>query len=273
MFISATVWLVLGSIFGLIASFKMHLPDWLTNSAPLTFGRLRTMYLNSVIYGFLSVGGIGVAMWLGPVIFKTTLRWPKVAMSGAILWNLCVAAGVTAIAYGWSDGLEWLEIPWQIDIGLGIAGALMASSLLTTAARRKVEHIYVSNWYYMAALLWSPVLFIVANTPYLHVGSQQATVNWWFAHNVLGLWLTPLGLGAAYYFIAKIIGKFVYSYRLSLLGFWALALFYSQVGMHHLIGGPVPTWVVSLSVVQSVSTPLPCGLPLPTTPPIVVRIK
>lgn len=257
MFISATVWLVLGSIFGLIASFKMHLPDWLTNSAPLTFGRLRTMHLNSVIYGFLSVGGIGVAMWLGPVIFKTTLRWPKVAMSGAILWNLCVAVGVTAIAYGWTDGLEWLEIPWQIDIGLGIAGALMASSLLTTAARRKVEHIYVSNWYYMAALLWFPVLFIVANIPYLHVGSQQATVNWWFAHNVLGLWLTPLGLGAAYYFIPKIIGKPVYSYRLSLLGFWALALFYSQVGMHHLIGGPVPTWVVSLSVVQSVMMIVP----------------
>jgi cytochrome c oxidase cbb3-type subunit 1 len=81
---------------------------------------------------------------------------------------------------------------------------------------------------------------------------QEATVNWWFAHNVLGLWLTPLGVGAAYYFIPKIIGKPIYSYSLSLLGFWALALFYSQVGIHHLIGGPVPTWVVTLSIVHSV---------------------
>ncbi|MFD2192273.1 cbb3-type cytochrome c oxidase subunit I [Pistricoccus aurantiacus] len=252
MFVTAVLWLVFGSVFGVIASLKMHLPDWLTGSAPMTFGRMRTMHLNSVIYGFLSVGGIGAAMWLVPTIFKTSLERVELAMGGAILWNICVAAGVTAIAFGWTDGLEWLEIPWQIDIGLAIAGALMAASLLYTAAARNVHHIYVTGWYYMAALLWFPALFLLANLPGVHAGAQQATTNWWFAHNVLGLWLTPLGLGAAYYFIPKIIGKPIYSYRLSLLGFWALALFYSQVGMHHLIGGPIPTWVVSLSVVQSV---------------------
>src|SRR3546814_15726894 len=77
----------------------------------------------------------------------------------------------------------------------------------------------------------------------------SSDLNWWFAHNVLGLWLTPIGVGAGYYFIPKIIGKPIYSYSLSLLGFWGLALFYSQVGIHHLIGGPVPTWVVTLSIV------------------------
>lgn len=257
MFVSAAFWLVFGSFFGLIASLKLHLPEFLVSQDVLTFGRMRTMHLNSVIYGFLSLSGVGVAYWVVPAMFKTTARLVKLALIGAMLWNVSLFLGVGAIAHGWTDGLEWLEIPWQIDIGLAIAGALLAIPLVVTARHRHVHHIYVSGWYYLAGLMWFPVLFLLANVPGIHHGAQQATTNWWFAHNVLGLWLTPLGLGAAYYFLPKIIGKPIYSYRLSLIGFWALALFYSQVGMHHLIGGPVPTWVVSLSVVQSVMMIVP----------------
>lgn len=250
--VSATVWLLFGSVFGLIASLKLHLPDWLTGAAPLTFGRMRTMHLNAVAYGWLSLAGIAMAMYLVPKIFHTALRGVRLAFWGLGLWNAGVAIGVASIAFGWTDGLEWLEIPWQVDGLLAVGGALFAIPLVMTAIDRKVHHIYVTGWYYLAALVWFPVLFFIANVPGLHSGVQQATMNWWFAHNVLGLWLTPIGVGAAYYFIPKIIGQPIYSYRLSLLGFWALALFYSQVGMHHLIGGPVPTWVVTLSVVQSV---------------------
>ncbi|KAF0281657.1 cbb3-type cytochrome c oxidase subunit I [Spiribacter roseus] len=251
-----TFWLVLGSIFGVIASLKLHLPDWLTGSAPLSFGRMRTMHLNSVIYGWLSLAGIGVAMFLVPRLFKTPLRGVNLAWGGLVLWNIGVAVGVYAIATGWTDGMEWLEIPWQVDILLAAGGACFAAPLVLTAVNRNVHHIYVTAWYYLGALVWFPVLFVIGNLP-IHTGVQGATVNWWFAHNVLGLWLTPIGVGAAYYVLPKIIGKPIYSYRLSLLGFWALALFYSQVGMHHLIGGPVPTWVVTLSVVQSVMMFIP----------------
>ena len=251
-FAIATLFMVVGSGFGLIASHKLHMPDWLTGSAPLTFGRMRAMHLNAVVYGWLSLGGVGMALWMIPAIFGTPLRLPGLAALGAALWTVGAAAGVWAIGIGWTDGLEWLEIPWQIDILLAAGGACLALPLVVTATKREVHHIYVTGWYYLGALIWFPVLFLVANIPGLHVGAQQATVNWWFAHNVLGLWLTPLGVGAAYYFIPRIIGKPIYSYRLSLVGFWALALFYSQVGIHHLIGGPVPTWVVTLSVVQSV---------------------
>lgn len=249
---AAILWLVLGSIFGLIASLKLHMPDWLDASPALTFGRVRTMHLTLVIYGWLSLSGIATATWIVPRIFKAPLRSAGLVTWGAILWNIGLVAGVVAIATGWSDGEEWLEIPWQIDGLLAVGGALTVIPLLRTAFTRKVEHIYVSGWYFLAAMCWFPALYIIANIPHVFIGAEEATVNWWFAHNVLGLWLTPLGLGAAYYFIPKIIGKPVYSYSLSLLGFWALALFYSQVGIHHLIGGPVPTWVVTLSVVQSV---------------------
>ena len=254
---SGITWLVIGSVFGLIASLKMHWPDWLAGEAALTFGRVRTLHLNMVIYGWLSMTGIAVAMWVAPRIFQTPLRFPRLPLVGVALWNTGVAAGGAAIAAGWSDGEEWLEIPWQIDILLALGCIFFVVPLVATAARRQVPYIYVSGWYYLAALAWFPVLFFIANFPHLHSGAAQATVNWWYAHNVLGLWLTPLGLGAAYYFIPKIIGKPLNSYALALLGFWALALFYGQIGIHHLIGGPLPTWLVSQSVVHSVMMFIP----------------
>jgi cytochrome c oxidase cbb3-type subunit 1 len=248
---AAAFWLVLGSLFGVIASLKLHLPDWLTAYAPLTFGRVRTMHLNLVAYGWLSVAGIATAVWIIPRIFHTPLRHPRVALFGAMLWSIGVGLGVAAIALGYTQGIEWLEIPWQIGLLLAVGGACLAFALIVTARHRKSHHIYVSGWYFLAGLAWFPVLYVIANMPGLHAGVQQATVNWWFAHNVLGLWLTPLGVGAAYYLIPKIVGQPVYSYSLSLLGFWGLALFYSQVGIHHLIGAPVPTWLVTLSIVHS----------------------
>lgn len=134
---------------------------------------------------------------------------------------------------------------------------MLGIPLLQTLQQRRVKHLYVSVWYMGAALLWFPVLYTVSNIPGLHFGVEQATMNWWYGHNVLGLWFTPLGLAAAYYFIPKVLGRPIYSYHLSLLGFWSLAFFYSQVGGHHLIGGPVPTWLVTLSIVQSVMMVIP----------------
>jgi cytochrome c oxidase cbb3-type subunit 1 len=249
---SAVAWLLLGSIFGLIVSLKFHWPDWMTGSALETFGRLRPLHLNTVIYGWVSMAGMGVALWLVTRILKTPLVGSKWAVIGTSIWNVSVAVGTGALFFGWTDGVEWLEYPWQIDILFAVAGAMIGVPILLTIKNRKVHHLYVSVWYIGAAFVWFPFLFVIANLPGVHFGVQHAIVNWWFAHNVLGLWLTPLGLGAAYYFIPKVLGKPIHSYQLSLLGFWSLALFYSQVGLHHLIGGPVPTWIVTLSIVTSV---------------------
>jgi len=132
-------WLVIGSAFGLLASLKLHLPDLLTEQAFFTFGRARTVHLNLVAYGWLSMTGIAVAMWVAPRIFHTPLRFARLPVVGAILWNIGVASGAVAIANGWTDGEEWLEIPWQIDILLAVAGAFFVVPLLATAARRDVE--------------------------------------------------------------------------------------------------------------------------------------
>lgn len=254
---SATFWLIFGSIFGLVASFKFNFPDWLNWAQPLTFGVLRPLHLNTVIYGWVSMVAMGVAIWLMPRLLKTKLVGQSYVKTGTHLWNIGVVLGTLALWSGWTDGLEWLEYPWQIDLIFVIAGALVGLPVFLTLKERKVDHLYVSVWYIGAAFIWFPILFLIANIPHVHFGVEHAIVNWWFAHNVLGLWLTPFGLGAAYYFIPKVLGKPIHSYQLSLLGFWSLALFYSQVGVHHLIGGPVPTWLVTLSIVTSVMMIIP----------------
>ena len=253
----AVVWLVLASVAGLISSIKLHAPDWWVEQAWITFGRIRPIHLNLVAYGWCSMAGIGVALWLIPRLLKTELVGVRYALLGGALWAVGVAAGTVALAMGYSDGLEWLEYPWQIDILLVVGGALVGLPMWLTLLRRRVAHLYVSVWYIAAGLLWFPILFLVANWPGLHFGVQQATMNWWYGHNALGLWFTPLALAASYYFIPKVLGKPIYSYNLSLLGFWSLAFFYSQVGGHHLIGGPVPSWLITISNVQSMMMVVP----------------
>uniref|UniRef100_UPI00333FF8B1 cbb3-type cytochrome c oxidase subunit I n=1 Tax=Castellaniella defragrans TaxID=75697 RepID=UPI00333FF8B1 len=253
----AIVWLVLASIFGLISSLKLHDPEFLTQYAWLTFGRTRTLHLNMVAYGWAPMAAFGVALWTLPRLLKTHLYGGRFAILGCMLWNAGLIAGLGSIAVGINDGLEWLEIPWQISILVVLGGALIALPLVFTLQNRKVGHLYVSIWYMGAALFWFPVLYLVGKLPGVHFGIEQATMNWWFGHNVLGLYYTPIALASVYYFLPKIIGRPIQSYNLSLIGFWALAFFYGQVGGHHLVGGPVPHWLITLSIVQSMMMIVP----------------
>ncbi|AGW94352.1 MULTISPECIES: cbb3-type cytochrome c oxidase subunit I [Cupriavidus] len=257
MLMSSVVWLIVASAAGLLSSMKLHWPDLLTDSAWMTFGRLRTIHLNAVAYGWAPMGLLGLAIWMMPRLLRTPLVGGRFAIFGAIVWNAGVVAGLGAIAAGLSAGMEWLEIPWQIGGLFAVGGMMIGLPLVFMLQRRNVHHLYVSVWYMGAALFWFPVLYIVAKIPGVHFGVEQATMNWWFGHNVLGLFYTPLSLATIYYLLPKVIGKPVQSYNLSLLGFWTLAFFYGQVGAHHLIGGPVPEWLITLSIVQSVMMIIP----------------
>ena len=257
-FLSCAIgWLILGSFAGLTASIKLHNPDWLASYEWLTFGRIRTIHLNAVAYGWTSMAGFGLAMWMLPRLLKTPLQGRRFALLGAVLWNAGLIAGIGGLAAGMAGGLEWLEIPWQIGLLLVAGGALIGIPLLLTLARRTVDHLYVSVWYVGAALFWFPILYLVAKMPGVHFGVEQATMNWWYGHNVLGYFFTPLAQASIYYFLPKVIGRPIQSYGLSLLGFWTQAFFYGQVGGHHLIGGPVPTWLITLSIVQSIMMIVP----------------
>ena len=257
---SAILWLLIGSLLGLISAWKMTHPGFLDQMAWLTFGRLRPAHLNTVIYGWASAAGIGVGLWLMARLCRIPLIHSKLLISAAIFWNLGVFVGVLGILAGDSRSIEWLEFPGYATPILFIAYAFIGIWAIIMFRFRKPGHVYVSQWYLFAAFLWFPWLYATANILLIWQpiqGSAQGAVNWWFAHNVLGLWFTPIGLASAYYMIPKVIGRPIHSYYLSILGFWSLALFYSWNGMHHLIGGPFPAWMVSASVVASIMMFIP----------------
>lgn len=255
--VCAVVWLVVASFAGLISSLKLHWPEFLGDVSWLSFGRLRTIHLNGVAYGWAPMGLLGLTIWMLPRLLQTPLLGGRLVMVGGLVWNAALVAGMGALAIGLNAGLEWLEIPWQIGVLFAFGGMMIGMPLALMLSQRKVKHLYVSVWYIGAALFWFPILYLVAKVPGVHFGVEQATMNWWFGHNVLGLFYTPMSIAAIYYFLPKVIGRPVRSYNLSLLGFWTLAFFYGQVGAHHLIGGPIPEWLITLSIVQSVMMVIP----------------
>ena len=260
LFGGAIFWLIVGTVFALLASLKMHNPEYLADYSWLTFGRVRPAHLNSVIFGFASEAAIGVTLWLMCRLCRTPLMFAWVIQLAGVFWNVGVAAGIVAILAGESTGIEWLEMPPYVTPVLFLTYALIAMWGIVTFRYRREKHLYVSQWYLLAALFWFPWIYSAAQILLIAApvrGTVQAAVNWWFAHNVLGLWFTPIGLGAIYYFIPKVLGKPVYNYSLSVLGFWSLALFYNWNGMHHLVGGPMPVWLITVSVVASVMMTIP----------------
>lgn len=255
-FITAVAWLVIGSLFGIIAALKFNLPDWLGNTAILTFGRVRPAHLNTIMYGWASLAGAGMIVWLTARLCRVPIQFAGLHYIAVILWNLGVLAGTIAILTGYSQGLEWLEFPKFSGGMIAIGFLLFATSIVQTFRKRNVDHLYVSLWYILASMLWFPLLYVVGNLG-IYQGVVQAAMNWWYAHNALAVWFTPVGLAGAYYFIPKVIGRPIYSYYLGLLGFWAFALFYNWNGIHHLVGGPLPTWLITVSIVASVMMIVP----------------
>lgn len=250
-FTTSIIWLLVGTIFGVIASLKFNYPEFLDSIPELTFGRIRPVHLNAVIYGWASLALAGCYIWLTVRLCRTKIKWRNLLYYSAVLWNLGVLIGIISIFAGDSSGQEWIEFPRYASSIITVAAVLFSASILKTFTTRKVKHIYVSLWYILASIVWFPVLYVLIYIP-IYNGVTQAAANWWFAHNVLTVWFTPAGLAAAYYLIPKVIGRPIHSYYLSLLGFWTFALFYNWNGIHHLVGGPLPTWLISVSIVASV---------------------
>jgi cytochrome c oxidase cbb3-type subunit 1 len=251
---SSILWLILGTVFALIASFKMHTPEFLGDIEWLTWGRVRTAHLNAVAFGWSVNASFAVALWLMARLARAEVRHAGMLTLAAIFWNVGVTIGIVGILAGDSTSIEWLEIPPYATPILFFAYALVGAWALITFRFGRSEHIYVSQWYILGALFWFPAIYSVAQVMLLFQptrGTVQSLVNWWFAHNFIGLWLTPIGVGAIYYFLPKVLGKPIHSYYLSILGFWSLALFYNWAGVHHLIGGPVPVWVQTAGIAAS----------------------
>ena len=258
--LSSLLWLTVASIAGLISSIKLHSPDFLGNIEWLTFGRIRPVHWDTAIYGFGGTAASGTLLWLQARLCQVRLPFPKLLLAAGVVFNLGILVGTIGILMGYSTGVETLEFPVYAMPLLVLPYVVIVVANFRMYATKKSSHTYVSQWYLMAVTVWFPVLVISAEacTQFGAVdGVAQAIANWWYGHNVVGLFATPTGIAAAYYLIPKVIGKPIHSYHLSLLGFWSNAIFYNWAGTHHLTGGPLPAWTITVGVVGSLMMFIP----------------
>ena len=257
---SAIVWLLFGTLVSLVVSFKLHAPDLLGGISYLTWGRMHPASMNIMVFGWASMAGMGTAIWLMARLCRTVLRYPLLLVAGAGFWNLGVLLGVGAIFAGDATGYQWLEFPPYASIILFVAYSLIMSWAVLMFRFRRGEQIYITQWYLICAFLWFPWLYSAAQLMLFAVpvqGVMQAAVSWWFANNLLFLWLGAMALGTAYYMIPKVIGRPVYSYHLATIGFWTYALFSSWTGMQNLVDGPFPAWMITASIAATILTIIP----------------
>ncbi len=253
-------WLTMATLAGLISSIKLHSPEFLGGIEWLTFGRIRPVHWDTAIYGFGGLAASGTLLWLQARLCQVRLPYPTLLRVGCVIFNFGVLIGAIGILMGHSTGVEALEFPiWAMPF-LVIPYVFIVIANFTMYAKKKTNHTYVSQWYLMAVTVWFPILVLTAEacTNFGAVdGVSQAIANWWYGHNVVGLFATPTGIAAAYYLIPKVIGKPIHSYHLSLLGFWSNAIFYNWAGTHHLTGGPLPAWTITLGIVGSMMMFIP----------------
>jgi cytochrome c oxidase cbb3-type subunit 1 len=252
LFGGAALWLVAGSVLGLLASIKFHAPDFLADCDWLTYGHLQPMADDALLYGFCLPAGLGVVLWLLARLSQIPLRGTIVPIIAANLWHLGVLVGLLAILIGDSTGFTWLEFPRGGSVLIFFAYLLLALWAMMIFAGRRDKSLYPSHWFLVAALFWFPWIY---STPNLLLvawpvrGVTQAIIGWWFANNLLLVWTGLVGLGTAFYFLPKLIGRPLQSHYLALFAFWTFILFATWCGIPS--GAPVPAWLPTISSVAA----------------------
>ena len=269
LFGGAALWLVAGLALSLVAIMTFHKPDLFADYAWLTYGRTQAAANDLLVYGFCIPAGLGVMLWIFARLSQSELCLPLVPIAAANLWHLGVLIGVVAILVGDSTGFAWLEFPRAGAVLLFAAFLLIAVSTAATFGARRNRELYPSHWFLLAALLWFPWiystanLFLLANHPVR--GVAQAVIGWWFSNNLIFVWLSLVGIGAAFYFLPRLVGRPLHSQYLALFAFWTLILFGTWCGIPQ--GAPVPAWMPAASAVA-------CGLLIvPLTAIVVIAFK
>ena len=256
LFVSSAVWLVIASVFGLIASIKFHAPDFLSHCACLTYGRVHPVATNALIYGFAVQAGLGVALWIIARMGSAKAVQPWLNAFGSKLWNFGLTIGVIGILTGDSTGFENLEIPRYGVVFLALGYLLIAFFSLVTLHNRKERDLGPSQWFFLAALFWFPWIYFTANSLLVsHFpvrGMTQPILAWWYSGNLNLVWFGLIGLGVIFFFIQKLMSRPLYSRHLALFTFWTIILFASWSGVPS--SAPVPAWISSLSTVATVLT-------------------
>ncbi|MBN2873074.1 MAG: cytochrome-c oxidase, cbb3-type subunit I [Halothiobacillaceae bacterium] len=265
--VAAVVWGIIGMAAGVYIASELAWPFLNFNIAEITFGRLRPVHTNLVIFGFGGNALIATSLYIVQRTCQARL-WGKDSLHHGLfwLWQIILLVGAASLLAGHSQSREYAEFPFAVDILILIAWTTYFVIYLGTILRRSQPHIYVANWFYLAFILATALLHIFNNlqiplsgwTSYsVFSGTQDAMTQWWYGHNVVGFILTVGFLGMMYYFVPKQAGRPIYSYRLSIVHFWALSFLYMWVGAHHLHWTALPDWVSTLAAAFSILLLLP----------------
>ena len=260
--LTSAVWFAFATSFGMIAAGYLIAPDFLANIEFFQFGRVRPIHVNLVLFGFVTPGLLAAALYYAPRLLRTQLYSQRLGVVTAILWNLTLVIGVVSLGMGYSQGREYAELPWAVDMMIAGLFGLVIFNLFMTVHRRQEPILYVSIWYACAAVILTAVGYCLGNVIWKPdsgalLGIPDAILLWFYGHNIFGLLLTPLALGVAYYVLPLATRSPLYSHTLSLIGFWSLIVVYTHVGTHHLLQVPVPTWLKAISIVDSVGMVIP----------------
>ncbi len=253
LFTSAALWLVAAAVLGLIASLKMHQPLLLEGSAELTYGRILAASSNAFLFGFAAQAILGVTLWMLARLGGTPLVQPRVALLGAVVWNLAVTVGIGGIIAGDSSGYEGFEFPSYAVPALLIAYTAIALCALSTYLNRREREGYVSQWYLLGALFALPWAYLTVQSLLLVDpvrGVAQVAINWWASAVLREVWLGGSALAVIFYLVPKLLNRPLYNRSYALIGFWMLLVLGGWTGLHN--GAPLPLWMVRIGDYASV---------------------
>jgi cytochrome c oxidase cbb3-type subunit I/II len=259
--IATIVWGIIGMTVGLLVAIQLYSPFMNLGNQYTTFGRIRPLHTNAVIFAF-----VGNAIFMG--VYYSLQRLLKARMFSNVLssihfwgWQLIIISAVITLPLGFTTSHEYAELEWPIDIAITIIWVVFGINMFGTIFKRRERHLYVAIWFYIATFITIAVLHLVNSfelpisifkSYYAYAGVQDALVQWWYGHNAVAFFLTTPYLGMMYYFLPKMANRPIYSYKLSILHFWALIFIYIWAGPHHLLYTPLPGWAQSLGVAFSI---------------------
>ena len=259
--IATVFWGLIGMLVGLLIAFQLFVPALNFDLQFTTFGRIRPIHTNAVIFAF-----VGNAIFMG--IYYSLQRLCKARMFSDLLsklhfwgWQLIIVCAALTLSMGFTTSKEYAELEWPIDILIAIVWIIFGINFFGTIIKRRERHLYVAIWFYIATVITIAVLHIVNSMEIpvslfksysVYAGVQDALVQWWYGHNAVAFFLTTPYLGLMYYFLPKAAERPVYSYRLSIIHFWTLIFIYIWAGPHHLLYSALPDWAQSLGTVFSI---------------------
>jgi cytochrome c oxidase cbb3-type subunit I len=258
--IVTVIWGIVGMSVGVLLAAQLMFPDLTYGISWLSYGRLRPLHTNAVIFAFGGSGLFATSYYVVQRTCHARLFCDRLAAFTFWGWQAVIVAAAITLPLGFTTSHEYAELEWPIDILITLVWVAYAVVFFGTIARRKVPHIYVANWFFGAYILTIALLHIVnsAEVPvslwksyYVYAGAQDAMIEWWYGHNAVGFFLTAGFLGMMYYFVPKQAGRPIYSYRLSVVHFWALIFTYMWAGPHHLHYTALPDWTQSIGMIFS----------------------